>query len=132
MCYWLLVVLVCCLNFISQQQQLNQFCRLLLLSSARCEILQFEKSHRSTFQQIKDISICIFTTHITSICEKKNFGRSTAWIIIKNKCLYKISSINEKNYYFKAFAKQVVSFGCMIEKKCYFRFLPIFLIKKTS
>ena len=50
--YWLLVVLTHCLNFIH-----NKFCRLLLLFPACCEIVQFEKIHRSTFQQIKDISI---------------------------------------------------------------------------
>ena len=53
------------------------------------EKLNFHKIHKSTFQQIEGISIFIFTTQMTSICEKK-INRRKAF-----SCFYKILSFNE-------------------------------------
>ena len=76
--YWLLVVLTRCLNFIH-----NKFCRLLLLFPACCEIIQFEKIHRSTFQQIKDISIVTLQSVTKKFRQKCGLFMQNKYFFIK-------------------------------------------------
>ena len=76
--YWLLVVLTRCLNFIH-----NKFCRLLLLFPACCEIIQLEKIHRSTFQQVKDISIVILQSVTKKFRQKCGLFMQNKYFFIK-------------------------------------------------